>query len=224
MTNPSTSNQKGIFCSSFLMSIFCQKCGCFTLPGGVCMCAYECEYAHEWWGIWQPESRFNNNWYIPGWFQTQFQLEAACDASRPQSEREKMREVRKNYKKKRTENEEGTEEEKGRGGVRWHLPGILSPCMLFDHLLSPSLFFHKIGGKMTSLIWPRQTSKPHKSPPTPLSDTSSLLWGTVCVYALYSEGVFFSQASGLTLGDVEMNPVPLPGLYSLRDIEAYHTL
>lgn len=29
------------FCSSaFLMSIFCEKSGCFTLPGGVCMCAY----------------------------------------------------------------------------------------------------------------------------------------------------------------------------------------
>lgn len=46
----------------------------------------------------------------------------------------------------------------------------------------------------------------------------------VCARALYSEGVFFSQASGLTQRDVEMNPVPLPGFYSLRDIEASHTL
>lgn len=41
MTISSVSNQKGIFCSSsFLMSIFCEKSGCFPLPGGVCMCAY----------------------------------------------------------------------------------------------------------------------------------------------------------------------------------------
>lgn len=95
--SPSTSNQKGIFCSSsFLMSIFCEKSGYFILPGGVCTCAYACVCmcvsAHEWWGIWQSESRFNNNWYIPGCFQTWFQLGAVCDASRPQSEREKMRE------------------------------------------------------------------------------------------------------------------------------------
>lgn len=46
----------------------------------------------------------------------------------------------------------------------------------------------------------------------------------VCVCALYIEGVFFSKASGLTQRDVEMNPMPLPGFYSLRDIEASHTL
>lgn len=39
------------------MSIFCEKSGCFTLPGGVCMCEYTCVFvcahAQEWWGIWQ---------------------------------------------------------------------------------------------------------------------------------------------------------------------------
>lgn len=44
----------------------------------------------------------------------------------------------------------------------------------------------------------------------------------VCV--LYSEGVFFSLASGLTLRDAEMNPVPLPGFYSLRYWGVSHCL
>ena len=97
-------------------------------------------------------------------------------------------------------------------------------CSLTNHSPLPSSFI-KWEGKMTSLIWQRQTSKPHKPlhPPTPLSATFSLLQDAVCACACYIL-YFFSQASGLTQRDVEMNPEPLPGFYSLRDIEASHTL
>lgn len=86
-------------------------------------------------------------------------------------------------------------EMKKKGGKVWAdicLASFHLACSLTNHS-PPSLVFHKVGGKMTSLIWQRQTSKPHKSPPTPLSDTSSLLWGAVyvCACVLYSEGCIF---------------------------------
>lgn len=71
------------------MSIFCEKNGCFTLPGGVCIRVHVCErMSDEVFGNRRAGLIITD---IPECLQTPFQLGAVCDASRPQSEREKMR-------------------------------------------------------------------------------------------------------------------------------------
>ncbi len=222
------------------MSIFCEKRGCFTLPGGVCMraCVCVCVCVHEWWGIWQSESRFNNNWYIPGCFQTSFQLGAVCDASRPQSEREKRWErerERERERKVRRNDEERQRMKKAhkmkkRGGKVWAdicLASFHLACSLTNHSPPPSSFIKK------EEKWHRSSDKgkhpnhtnPPRHPCLTLLHFSEALPMCVCVrVCVIFWGCIFSQASGLTQRDVEMNPVPLPGFYSLRDIEASHTL
>lgn len=88
MTNFSTSNQKGIIRSFFLMSIFCQRSGCFTQPGGVSVCACACV------SVYMSDEIFGNR--REGLIITDISLDAfrprsswgaACVASRPQSER-----------------------------------------------------------------------------------------------------------------------------------------
>lgn len=93
-TIPSTSNQKGIFCSSsFLMSMFCEKNVCFALPGGVCVFARECLSVH------MSDEVFGNR--RAGLIITDISLDAFRPRSSwersvmppdPKSEREKMRE------------------------------------------------------------------------------------------------------------------------------------
>lgn len=108
-------------------------------------------------------------------------------------EREK---VRRNDEERQRHRMKKAHKMKKKGGKVWDdicLASFHLACSLTNHS-PPPLVFHKVGGKMTSLIWQRQTSKPHNPPPTPLSDTSSLLRGTVyvraCVCVIFW-GVYF---------------------------------
>lgn len=175
--SPSTSNQKGIFCSSsFLMSIFCEKSGYFTLPGGVCTCAYACvcvcvcEWEH------MSDEVFGNR--RAGLIITDISLDAFRPGSswersvmppdpKVKEKRWEREKVRRNDEERQRRRMKKAHKMKKKGGKVWDdicLASFHLACSLTNHSPSP-LVFHKVGGKMTSLIWQRQTSKPH-NPPT----------------------------------------------------------
>lgn len=182
MAIPSTSNQKGIFLFfSFNVYLLWEKQLLHSARWGVSRArAHVCAHmTDEVFGNWRAGLIITN--IFPACFESPFQLGVVCDASRCQSERGKMKR-REGWEEWWRETgmpneDKHTRRRKREEGVSWHLPGISSPRMLF------CLILHEVGGKMTSLIRQRQTSKPHN----PKHPCLTLLHFCVFVCVLYSE-------------------------------------